>query len=440
MEIKLPWGNKEIRINTPAKWEFLGEIKSDYLGTNKALSKIEEVELIRRSLLNPIKKKPLSQIKLSDKKITVVVDDLARRTPVDIIFPEVLSELHKGGAKKENIDIIIALGTHRFMTEKEIEIRLGNNYSDDYNIINHNCYDKNMLKFVGKTSKNTDVSINRFVVEADIVILIGIIEPHALAGFGGGLKNVIPGCAGIDTIATTHLHGSVFERINSIGKIGEECYSRILLEEGAQLIKGDYFLVNTVLYPEGEISGVFTGDPIIAHRQGSKLAAKIYGSKLDKKADIVITSSFPMDTDLRQGVKCLETINGAVKENGLVIACIRCKYGAGDIEIPPYLLDPPAMQLFSREIGVTKLVDIRKKTWGKMSLDSRFMLELLTELCRRYSILVYAPDLSPDAARKLGVFEHFSKIDKLIEKAVEIKPGKKTFYAIPKGAITYIKN
>ena len=48
------------------------------------------------------------------------------------------------------------------------------------------------------------IAMNDDVARADLVIAVGIVEPHLYAGFSGGVKAVAIGCAGQETIAWTH--------------------------------------------------------------------------------------------------------------------------------------------------------------------------------------------------------------------------------------------
>ena len=45
---------------------------------------------------------------------------------------------------------------------------------------------------------------NSRVARADLVVTVGVVEPHLYAGFSGGVKGVAIGCAGEETIAWTH--------------------------------------------------------------------------------------------------------------------------------------------------------------------------------------------------------------------------------------------
>ena len=49
------------------------------------------------------------------------------------------------------------------------------------------------------------VLVHGAFADADLVICVGAIEPHLLLGFGGGLKMIVPGCAGQETIGILKL-------------------------------------------------------------------------------------------------------------------------------------------------------------------------------------------------------------------------------------------
>ena len=71
---------------------------------------------------------------------------------------------------------------------------------------NHSCTDE-QLKYLGTTSRGTFVSLNGQLVEADLVITVGGIEPHLLLGFSGGCKMLMPGLASSRTIGDNDMQG-----------------------------------------------------------------------------------------------------------------------------------------------------------------------------------------------------------------------------------------
>jgi nickel-dependent lactate racemase len=54
-----------------------------------------------------------------------------------------------------------------------------------------------------------------------------------------------------------------------------------------------------VLGQKREIAGLFTGDKILAHREGVKFATELYSVSLERNADIVVSNMYPFDTSLQ---------------------------------------------------------------------------------------------------------------------------------------------
>ncbi|HOV79298.1 MAG TPA: nickel-dependent lactate racemase [Bacillota bacterium] len=431
--VALPWGGERtLSIPLPPGWNYMGAILP------AAVPPVGDFPAaLKKALANPAGKAGLDKMNLSSSRVAVVVDDFSRPTPVPQIFPEVLAGLLRAGARAGQITVVMSLGTHRPMTGEEITGRLGRVNIEGCRVVNHDCRDAGMLTRVGRTAGGTEVVLNRYLCEADLVVLIGTIEPHPLTGFGGGLKNVVPGCAGLETIASTHLRVEARRRFGCTGLDAAHCPTRRDIEEGAMLLDTDYFLVNTVLTPEGEVAGVFCGDPVEAHRKGCQLAAKIYGAPVEEKADILLLGSHPMDTDLRQGVKCLANALGAAREGALMIGFLRCRTGVGDMIIPKKYLSADETRLLARRIGTEAFVKEREKTAGiPTDMDDRYMQQFLCEIARRHRVLVYSPDLPPDTGERLGYFELFSDLSGLMERAAKLAP-EGTVLSSPLGGICY---
>ena len=104
------------------------------------VEKIEE-EIIDEAFSHPIGSDPLSKILKGCKDVLIVVDDYTRTTPVQKILPRLLKELERGGIKPSRIRILVALGTHRPMTEEEIIKKFGKDISKRYPILNHQWWD-----------------------------------------------------------------------------------------------------------------------------------------------------------------------------------------------------------------------------------------------------------------------------------------------------------
>jgi nickel-dependent lactate racemase len=197
--IKLPWGKETTALNLPGDWQIEAILEPAKVPVvNDASGEVT------RSLKNPIGSQRISELARKGMKVALVIDDDSRPTPVGVIAPAVIGELKAAGVGLSDITVVPALGVHRPMQDDEIIKRLGPVARDGIKWENHNCDEPDKLSYLGTTKRGTPVVLNRTVAQADLVISIGCIEPHIIASFGGGYKNLVPGVAGRQTIAHNH--------------------------------------------------------------------------------------------------------------------------------------------------------------------------------------------------------------------------------------------
>ena len=278
------FGEREIELAFPDTWEVM---ESRMAGHDKPALTDEEM---REALRKPFGTPRLSELAKSKKKAIILFDDLTKPTPASRIIPFVLEEMHTGGITDDQIRFVNALGTHRNMTYEEMAAKLGADIVEKYPVYHHNVYEN--LVELGNTSNGTPVLVNREYISCDLRVGIGGILHHAKAGFGGGGKIVIPGVAGMKTIA--YHHGKMGSHNNAKnGRVDNNPY-RLDLEEAAR-IAGLDFKVDCVLNNRREVVGLFAGDFVAEHRAGVELARKIYETKMMKDMDIVVNNGYPTE-------------------------------------------------------------------------------------------------------------------------------------------------
>ncbi|MFQ6066021.1 MAG: nickel-dependent lactate racemase [bacterium] len=277
----------------------------------------DEKGSIRESLKNPISSAPLSEQVKRGEKVVIIGDDVTRPTPRKRIFPVVLDELNKAGIPDKDITVLVALGTHRYMSEKEIEDCYGKKVTERVKVVNHEWEDKTNLVNIGSTLSGIPVTVNKLAHQADCLIAVGSIVPHCLAGYGGGGKAVQPGICGWETTGKTHLlpmYNNEFLKL--VGDVENEV--RREMEKVAEIV-GLNFIINVVLNGRKEIVRVVSGNQVKAHREGVKVAKRVYERKIPGVADIVIVSAYPADIDYWQGLKPLSYAQHGLREKGTVI-------------------------------------------------------------------------------------------------------------------------
>ena len=197
--MKLKYGKEEIRLPIENK----NIIKILNLKEQEALLNPENS--LKELFKNPINSPSLRDliIQKEAKKILIIVNDITRPTPYEVILPPLLDELDQIGIKKENIIFIVATGIHRSNSQEEIKEMFGENVFSTYKFINHDCDDPH-LKDLGKLKSGNKLWVNPIVSDIDFIITTGVIVPHYFAGFSGGRKSILSGICGRKTIEANH--------------------------------------------------------------------------------------------------------------------------------------------------------------------------------------------------------------------------------------------
>jgi nickel-dependent lactate racemase len=432
VKTQLPWGETQIELRLPSDWRVIAE------GQPKSVPACGSVEdEFMRAMSSPIGAVPLARRDLRGKKIVLVVDDITRPTPAHLFVPYLVRELERAGADRRGLLILAALGVHRPMTETEMERKVGRESLRGLRWENHNAYDAGGLALLGTTCASTRVLVNRRLSEADLIVAVGSIEPHVLAGFGGGLKLLVPGCAGAETVAHNHLCGATGEEMAAVGADPEANPLRRDLEEAATLLGKEVFLVNTVLNAGQEIVRIFAGHAQLAHREGIGLARAIYGVPVPEPADILITNSAPMDTDLRQGTKCIGNLLGAVKEGGTILAFLRCREGAGDFKVSGRSLPRPLLKVLVRRMNRHQMLSFLDRFRRDLEVEEKFLALYSLRILKRNEVLAYAPALTIEQGRRLGALRVVPNPEEMVRRAAARAPKRATVAIFPRGGVTF---
>jgi nickel-dependent lactate racemase len=324
-EIKLKYGSETLSCEVPGA-QVLQAVEQPLPGTAE--------ELVRRSLAQPIGSARLDQIVVPGEKVAIVASDITRYSGSEIFLPILVEELNRIGVPDSDIAIIIALGIHRPQTAAEHRQILGP-LDGRIAVYDHECDAAEELVDLGVTDGGIPVRVNRRVVEADRVIVTGTIGFHYFAGFGGGRKGLVPGVASRETCMASHF--AVFNPPEIGGKhpravtgvlAGNPVHQNLL--QAARLVHSD-FLLNSVLSPQKQILGVFSGDLEQAHQAGCALVRDLFQVPLSQPADLAVIScgGEPKDINFIQAQKALDYGCRAVKAGGTIIFLAACRDGFG---------------------------------------------------------------------------------------------------------------
>ncbi|MEM2319492.1 MAG: nickel-dependent lactate racemase [Candidatus Bathyarchaeia archaeon] len=363
-------------------------------------------EEIKKALGKPVGLDPLRKLVKARDRVVIVGDDNTRPTPQSLIVPVLLDELNAAGVPDGNIKVVIALGTHRKMSEKEIKEKYGEEVFKRVAIINHDCKHPENLVDIGMAEIGIPVRVNKEVYNADFVIGVGNIVPHPLAGWGGGGKIIFPGVCDEKTVAMTHFVASKVRPLSKLmGRLDNEIrriIDRVAAKAGLKLI------VNTVLNQEDKIAHFAVGHPITAFKEGVSFAEKIFRPKIPGLADIVVVSSYPADIDYYQASKAVAYASLAVKQGGTMVLITPCYEGISPIH--PVIREK-AMLTYDEILKAVENNEIE-------DLVSVAVLFTHAQSMERAEVICYSDGLTEEDKRALG-FKHASTVEEAIELAFE---------------------
>jgi len=429
---QIPWGNETLSISLPESWRVVGVLEPSQTAA------VDDTELeAQRALAEPVGIPSLAELCREipeNAPVVIVIDDGSRPTPVAKIFPTLLKELVRCGVLIDRIIVVPAIGLHRPMDEKEVFQRAGIE-SGGMRVENPDCDDEQKMAFLGTTTRGTPVWINKTVAEAGLVISIGCIEPHIIASFGGGYKNLVPGVAGRATIAHNHSLNCAPNTFNMVGQPIANNPMRQDLEEAAKMIQPKVFIINAILNHSQEVIRIVAGDPVEAHRAGVAVSAGMYGVKVARPADVVITCSAPMDQDLRQGVKALANTIRAVRPGGVLVTFVRAEEGVGVFGLANQKLPVGRSTLKLLSPIILKAVPkIKLKGLGE---EDRFFLYFALQAMRRAHLMMVAPTIPAQTQENLPFVEFVADADMAIREAQRRVKKQAEVLVFPHGGITY---
>ncbi|MFX1519449.1 MAG: nickel-dependent lactate racemase [Promethearchaeota archaeon] len=343
VEIELKYGEETVYADISDK-NLLGVISSK--NNHRIENPIPNLD-IGYAINNPVDKSCFDKLLDSNDKICIVVNDNTRITPSKEILPVLLNRLTNLGIKDENIEILIAVGSHRLVTEREMEELLGKEIVNRLVVENHNCQADDLV-YLGDTSFGTPIELNRKFVEADKRITIGDVAFHYYAGYTGGRKSILPGVSSLRSIQKNHsnlIHPDAVTG-NLKGNV-----IHVDMTEAAEKANVD-FTISVVLDSNKEIVEIATGNIFSSFEACVKKVDAMFKVYVDKPADIVLVSSggFPKDINLYQAQKAIEQAQTIVKPGGQLVVIAECRDGIGHKVFDDWMYQYKTLEELSKQV------------------------------------------------------------------------------------------
>ena len=389
-EFSLPYGKVNLSFSLPDDVDVY-EIEPN------AVNPLPNVkEEIMRSL------RSLDMIVRAGRRIAIIADDITRPTPTKEILPPLLDYLNEKGVRDDDITLLVALGTHRPMTQQELVDKYGE-AMDRVEVIQPDFRDPEKLVKVGVMPNGSPIEVNKEIERVDIAIGVGMIVPHHVSGFSGGSKIILPGISGEKTVGEMHLLSARLRR-SFLGV--EKNQVRDLMDIVAERAKLRG-LINVVVDGTGNVTWIGAGTVSEVFREGVREARKVYEVKTPSNLDLVIASSYPADIEFWQAHKSLYPADMVLREGGTLILLTPCPEGVARTH--PEVLE--LARLTPEEID-------RKVRSGLVSDPVGAANSMVWSKIRsRIKVVLVSEGISEQEARSLG-FEWYGSLQEAIDREI----------------------
>ena len=370
----------------------------------RSVGDIDEEAVLERGFAKPFGAGQLRHEVRPTDQVLVLIDDVTRGTPVPRLLRRVIAELGEAGVSDRQIQLLTAQGSHRRMTDGELQQKLGE-FHRRFRMHQHHWLDESSLYDFGCTSDGTRVTANCLLRHADFAIGLGSIVPHRIKGFSGGAKIVFPGVSGREMQERNQWEAAQYPSEAVMGVAENPMRKRI---EEASKIVGLRYIVNLVSDRDRKIAGCFVGDPVEAHREGCKLSRQLNVVSLAQREDIVLIDSYPADRDLWQSAKGFYSGTMAVRDGGTLIVVSPNPEGVADNH--PNVLEM-AYHPFPEIVRMVEAGKIEDVVGAAVLAD-------LAQIVDRCDCILVSPGITKYETEQLG-FRYAASAQQALEMAFE---------------------
>jgi len=288
-------------------------------------------EAIREALAAPVGAPRLRELARGARSVVVTIPDASRPCPSEPVLEALLDELAAAAVSDSVVAVAVGCGLHATTGAEERAGLAGPSVARRVEIIDAQGIESETAD-LGMTSLGAPVRIARRVAEAQLVVTVGVVEPHLYAGFSGGVKGVSIGCAGRETIAWTHSPAFISEPGVTVAGLAGNPFQATLREIAARTPLA--FGVN-LLMTDGGAAAVRAGDPAAVQEALAREAAPAWLRQADRRYDVVVAGVHAPKSDSLYQASRAATYLGlaarpALEDGGLVVLCADLPLGAGD--------------------------------------------------------------------------------------------------------------
>lgn len=327
MHITMHYGKTGLPLDLPDDWDITVIRKKPMPILHDPVKTLKEI------FEHPTGVKPLAALASGRRNACILICDITRPVPNGVILPTLIQLLISSGMKPTNIRVLVATGLHRPNEDEELREVVGSDWVlETVKVENHFARRDEDHTDLGSTRHGTPVKLDRRFVEADLRIVVGLVEPHFMAGYSGGRKVITPGIAHRDTITSIHA-ASMLEQDGVGNCIIDGNPLHLELAEIATMA-GECYAVNVVIDEARQISFVNFGDIEKSHREAVSFVRPFAEVPVAQKFKTVITSGagYPLDKNYYQTVKGMVAALDILEPGGNLFIVSECSEGIGSPE------------------------------------------------------------------------------------------------------------
>ena len=326
MQVTMNYGRHGLMLELPDAWDV------QVIEKRSMPLEPKPEQAVEKALSTPIGSGPLVEEARGKRRVCILICDITRPVPNGLVLPQVLRALMAAGIEPRNIEILIATGLHRPNLDEEMREVVGSDHIlQTVKVSNHyGRRDEDHVR-VGVTSRGTEVLLDRRFVEADLKLVIGLVEPHLMAGYSGGRKVITPGICHEQTIR--RLHSAVYmEHPKATNCVLE---GNPLHQEQLEIVHllGTVLGINTIIDPHRRLSFVNFGNIVDAHLQAVDFIRDYAEVAVPGPFGTVITSSagYPLDKTYYQTVKGMVAAREILASGGDLFIVSEISEGMGSV-------------------------------------------------------------------------------------------------------------
>ena len=423
MEIKLPYSKSGMYVNIPDK----NMIKVLQSKAHDFKTTLSESEIVKKALENPIESETLEELVKDKKDVVIITSDHTRPVPSRIPLPIILNIIRNSNPDID-IKIIISTGCHRPSTREELVYKMGEEIVDKENIIMHFANNEESMAKVGKLPSGGDLIVNKAIMETDLLIAEGFIEPHFFAGFSGGRKSVLPGVASVKTIMYNHCSEFIDSPYARTGNLKNNPIHEDMLQAAKSVNLA--FILNVAIDKDKKVIGAFAGNLEKAHEAGCEFVTKL--SKVDSvDADIVVSTNggYPLDQNIYQTVKGMTAAEATCKENGVIIMVSACNDGHGGQSF---------YDSVASASSPTEILEKVRKIPKSETIPDQWEFQILARILEKFTVIMVTDLCDPQMIKNMHM-KHASSFEEALQMAFDIKGKDAKVAVIPDGVSVIVK-